>query len=344
MHLFVTGGAGFIGSNFIRHILATYPNYRVTNFDALTYAGNPANLADIASDKRYIFIKGDIRDAAAVDRALASNKPDAIINFAAETHVDRSIKNAGDFILTDVLGTFTLLDAIRQHNISKFIQISTDEVYGDMHDGAFARETDLLKPSSPYAASKAGGDLQVIAAHRTYGLPVMITRCTNNYGPFHYPEKIIPLFITNALESLTGAARELPVYDDGSQIRDWLFVTDHCRAIDLVLHKGTVGEIYNVGAGQQPEITNLELTRTIIRLTGASEKLITYKKGIRPGHDQRYAVDTAKIRALGWAPRVTFEEGIAQTVDWFRAHESWWKPIKSGEFAAYYKEHYGKNS
>jgi dTDP-glucose 4,6-dehydratase len=332
MKILVTGGSGFIGSNFIRYMLNEHPDYDIVNLDALTYAGNPANLEDVASSPRYTFIKGDIRDRDIVMKA--AQDATAIINFAAESHVDRSIKNPGDFLLTDIYGTYMLLEAVKELGISKYIQISTDEVYGDVETG-YSVETDQLRPSSPYAASKAGGDLQVLAAHRTYDLPVMITRCTNNYGPYHYPEKIIPLFITNCFEG-----KPLPVYDEGSQIRDWLYVEDHCRAIDLVFHQGKIGEIYNIGASQQPEITNLELTKTILALTDSPADRIEYKKGIRPGHDQRYAVDSSKIRALGWKPRTPFDAGIARTVEWFREHHDWWQPIKSGEFQTYYQSHY----
>lgn len=333
MKLLITGGAGFIGSNFIHYLLKTYPSYDIVNFDLLTYAGNLENLKDIEDNPHYTFVKGDIRDQKKVD-SIAKDA-DAIINFAAETHVDRSIKKPGDFILTDVYGTYILLEAVKKFKIKKYLQISTDEVYGDIPKGEFSKETDRVKPSSPYSASKAGGDHQVLSAYRTYNLPVLITRASNNYGPFQYPEKIIPLFITNCFEG-----KKLPVYDDGSQIRDWIYVDDHCTGIDTVFHKGSFGEVYNIGANQDPEITNLELTKTILSITGQPETNIEYKKGIRPGHDQRYALDCTKIKKLGWKPYVTFEDGISKTVEWYRTNNKWWKHIKSGEFQEYYKNHY----
>jgi len=335
MKILVTGGLGFIGSNFIRYMLAKYSAYQIVNLDKVTYAGNFENLAGIDKDPRYQFFKGDIADSKLVNSLISVQKPDAIINFAAETHVDRSIMNPGDFINTDVFGTHILLNAVKDHNVKRYIQISTDEVYGDFDNGGFAKETSPLRPSSPYAASKAGGDLQVLAFRRTYNLPVLITRCTNNYGPYQYPEKIIPLFITNLLESKT-----IPVYGDGQQIRDWLHVDDHCSAIDLVLHKGKDGEIYNVGANQNPEITNLELTKRIITACGKDEKSIEYVKD-RAGHDRRYAVDVTKIKAeLGWQPKYNFDSGIAQTISWYKNNLDWWKKIKTGEYLNYYKQQY----
>ncbi|MDD3887274.1 MAG: dTDP-glucose 4,6-dehydratase [Patescibacteria group bacterium] len=335
MKILVTGGLGFIGSNFIRYMLAKYSAYQIVNLDKVTYAGNFENLAGIDKDPRYQFFKGDIADSKLVNSLISVQKPDAIINFAAETHVDRSIMNPGDFINTDVFGTHILLNAVKDHNVKRYIQISTDEVYGDFDNGGFAKETSPLRPSSPYAASKAGGDLQVLAFRRTYNLPVLITRCTNNYGPYQYPEKIIPLFITNLLESKT-----IPVYGDGQQIRDWLHVDDHCSAIDLVLHKGVDGEIYNIGANQNPEITNLELTKRIITACGKDERSIEYVKD-RAGHDRRYAVDVAKIKTeLGWEPKYNFDSGIAQTISWYKNNLEWWKKIKTGEYLNYYKQQY----
>lgn len=329
MKLLVTGGAGFIGSNFIRYILTKHPSYSVVNLDKLTYAGNLENLRDIEADPRYRFVQGDICDAALV-REIARGV-DAIVNFAADTHVDRSIIDAGDFIRTDVFGTFTLLEAVKELRIPRYLQISTDEVYGSIQRGAF-RESDPLNPSNPYSASKAGGDLLARAYGTTYKLPVIITRSSNNFGPYQYPEKIIPLFITNALED-----RPLPLYGDGKNVRDWLYVLDNCAAIDLVLRKGQDGEVYNIGGGT--EVENLVLTRQILRLLGKPESLIQPVKD-RPGHDRRYALDCHKLRALGWKPAHAFGEALAETVEWYRSHESWWRPLKSGEFRAYYEKQY----
>jgi dTDP-glucose 4,6-dehydratase len=326
----VTGGAGFIGSHFIRHLLTADPEKEVINLDKLTYAGNPANLADLAGHPRYRFVKGDICDGPLVREVMAGC--DAVVNFAAESHVDRSIQDAGDFIRTDVYGTWVLLEAARLHGVARYLQVSTDEVYGSIPAGAF-RETDALRPSSPYAASKAGGDHMVLAYWTTRRLPVLITRASNNFGPNQYPEKVIPLFITNALEG-----EPLPLYGDGRQVRDWLYVLDHCAALDLVLHKGAEGEVYNVGGGH--ELENIALTHRILALLGKPEHPIRPVTD-RPGHDRRYAVDTAKIRALGWRPVHTFEDALAATVAWYRANETWWRPLKSGEFLAYYRRQYG---
>ena len=329
MKLLVTGGAGFIGSHFVRHILQKHPTYSVVNLDKLTYAGNPENLRDMEREPRYRFVHGDICDAVRVREAAQG--ADAILNFAAESHVDRSIIGAGEFLKTDVLGTFTLLEAARELRIPRYVQVSTDEVYGSVERGA-VRETAPLRPSNPYAASKAGGDLLVSAYSTTYRLPAVITRSSNNFGPNQYPEKVIPLFITNALED-----RPLPLYGDGKNVRDWLYVLDNCEAIDLVLHSGVSGEIYNIGAGT--EVENIVLTRQILRLLGKPESLIQPVKD-RPGHDRRYALDCHKIRALGWKPRYDFGAALAETVRWYREHESWWRPIKSGEFKAYYARQY----
>lgn len=337
MKILVTGGAGFIGSNFIRYMMKKYPDLKIVNLDKLTYAGNLENLKDVESNENYEFIKGDICDQGLVGETVKKHNFDAIINFAAETHVDRSIMEPGDFIQTDVYGTFILLEAVREYEVSKYVQISTDEVYGDIPSGEFSKEDDPLKPSSPYSASKAGGDWQVLAHHRTYDLPVVITRCSNNYGPYQYPEKIIPLFITNLIEK-----KKIPVYGDGQQVRDWLYVDDHCSAIDLVLRKGKIGEVYNIGANQNPEITNLELTKRIMKDLGTDESMIEYVKD-RPGHDLRYAVDCSKIKELGWKAKIDFEQGINKTIDWYRKNESWWKKIKSGEYLDYYKKQYAKN-
>jgi dTDP-glucose 4,6-dehydratase len=330
VRVLVTGGAGFIGSHFIRHRLRTEPGDQVINLDKLTYAGNPANLADVADDPRYRFVHGDICDAALVDEVMAGC--DAVVNFAAESHVDRSIQDAGDFIRTDVYGTWVLLEAARRHRVERYLQVSTDEVYGSLPVGAFG-EGDPLRPSSPYAASKAGGDHMVLAYWTTHRLPVLITRASNNFGPNQYPEKVIPLFITNALDDVP-----LPLYGDGRQVRDWLYVLDHVAALDLVLRRGAPGEVYNVGGGQ--ELENVVLTRRILALLGKPESLIR-PVADRPGHDRRYAVDTAKLRTLGWAPAHAFDEALAATVAWYRAHEPWWRPLKSGEFLAYYRRQYG---
>ncbi len=331
MKLMVTGGAGFIGSNFIRYILSRYPSYHVLNFDKLTYAGNLENLKDVENNPRYRFIKGDIGDFKLV-RELAS-EVDAIINFAAETHVDRSLKEPFSFIDTAMRGTYSLIKAAQEAGHERYIQISTDEVFGDWEQGK-ATESSPYRPSSPYSASKAGGDHLVQAAHRSFGFPGIVTNCTNNYGPYQYPEKLIPLFITNIIEG-----KPLPVYGDGQQIRDWLFVEDHCSAIDLVLHKGREGENYVIGAEQDPELTNLDVAKKLLSLCGADGSLLEYVSD-RPGHDRRYAVDSFKIRQLGWVPSVTFDEGIKQTVDWYRTHQDWWKSIKSGEYARWYQEQY----
>lgn len=322
MRLLVTGGAGFIGSNFIRYILTRHPDWEVINLDKLTYAGNLENLRDVAANfAGYRFVKGDIADPDAVEEILATGI-DAVLNFAAETHVDRSITDAAPFIRTNVEGTRVLLDAVRKHKVSRFIQISTDEVYGSLEPGdpPFTEESPLA-PNSPYAASKAGADLLCRAYHRTYGLPVIITRCSNNFGPYQFPEKLIPLTITNALEN-----KPIPVYGDGQNIRDWLYVEDHCRALELVLLSGQPGEVYNIGGGK--EMRNIDLIRLLLKLLGKSEELITFVPD-RPGHDRRYALDTAKItRELGWQKEHSFEEALRQTVQWYVANPNWWQPLK----------------
>jgi dTDP-glucose 4,6-dehydratase len=329
MRIVVTGGAGFIGSNFVHYLLGKYGDVEVVNLDKLTYAGNLENLRDVEGDARYSFVKGDICDAGVVRSALAG--ADAVINFAAETHVDRSISGPQDFISTDVLGTHTLLEAVRELGVKRYLQISTDEVYGSTETGSFTEESDLA-PSSPYSASKAGGDLQVLAYYRTYGTPVLITRSSNNYGGWQYPEKIIPLFITNAIDDLP-----LPVYGDGLNVRDWLYVEDNCAAIDTVLHEGELGEVYNIGGGN--EVPNLALTRRILELLGKGEDLIRYVVD-RPGHDRRYSLDCAKVRALGWEPAVDFEDGLERTVAWYRDNPEWWRRLKSGEWREYYAQQY----
>ena len=327
----VTGGLGFIGSAFVRLTLRERPDVAVTVLDAMTYAANPANVAEVASDPRYRFVKGDIADAAAVDEAVGAGV-EAIVNFAAESHVDRSILDPEAFIRTDVMGTHVLLEAVRRHGIARFLQVSTDEVYGDVEHGASA-EPDPIRPRSPYAASKAGGDLQVLAYHNTFGTPVLITRGSNTYGPFQYPEKLIPLFVTNLLEG-----DQVPVYGDGLQVRDWLYVDDHARGVAHVLEHGTCGEVYNLGGGNSR--TNLEITKELLRLTGCTWDASVRHVTDRPGHDRRYALDASKARALGWVPRVDFANGLAETVAWYRSHEAWWRAIKSGEFREYYRRQY----
>jgi dTDP-glucose 4,6-dehydratase len=331
VRLVVTGGAGFIGSNFVRSMLRRYDDLEVVNLDKLTYAGNLENLRDVEGDPRYTFVRGDICDAVVVRAALEG--ADAVVNFAAETHVDRSISGPQDFISTDVLGTHTLLEAVRELGIARYVQISTDEVYGSTETGAFTEESDLA-PSSPYSASKAGADLLVLAYHRTFGMPVLITRSSNNYGPWQYPEKIIPLFITNAIDE-----QALPVYGDGLNVRDWLHVDDNCAGIDAVLREGALGEVYNIGGGN--EVENLALTRRILELLGKSPELIRFVTD-RPGHDRRYAIDCGKLRELGWSPETPFETGLERTVSWYRDNPDWWRKIKSGEWREYYTRQYAE--
>lgn len=328
--ILVTGGAGFIGSNFIRYMLERH-SYSIINLDALTYCGNLENLRDVEDHPRYTFIRGSITDRELVNRIIQD--VDAVINFAAESHVDRSIQDPEIFIKTNVLGTQTLLEASRREGIERFIQISTDEVYGSAETGYFTEETPLA-PNSPYSASKAAADLMVRAYHRTYGLPVNITRCSNNYGPYQFPEKLIPLMITNALED-----RPLPVYGDGMNVRDWLHVEDHCSAIDLVLHHGRDGEVYNIGGNN--ERRNIDIVRLILRELGKDESLIRFVED-RPGHDRRYAIDATRIRnELGWKPRYSFREGIRETINWYIRNRKWWENIKSGEYLRYYERMYG---
>ena len=331
MKLLVTGGSGFIGSNFVRHVLATHPEDSVVNLDKLTYAGNPANLADLADNPRYTFVQGDVCDAKVVRDVMAG--VDAVVSMAAETHVDRSLMEPDAFLRTDVFGVFTLLEAVRELRIPRFLHISTDEVYGSVPEGS-SRETDPVRPRNPYSASKAGGDLLIGAYWATYKLPVLITRSSNNFGPYQYPEKVIPLFITNALDDLP-----LPLYGDGRNVRDWLYVLDNCRGIDTVLRRGQEGEVYNIGGGH--EVENIELTRDILRLTGKPESLIT-PVADRLGHDRRYSLDSSKTQALGWAPAHRFADALAETVRWYRERETWWRPLKSGEFKAYYQRQYGR--
>ncbi|MFN2461341.1 MAG: dTDP-glucose 4,6-dehydratase [Candidatus Velthaea sp.] len=327
----ITGGLGFIGSAFVRNLLAHDPAAEVVVLDKLTYAGNPANLAAAEGNPRYRFVKGDICDHAAVEDAIGAGV-DAIVNFAAETHVDRSILEPEAFLRTDILGTHVLLEAVRRHSIARYLQVSTDEVYGHVPDGD-SREGDRLAPRSPYAASKAGGDLQVLAYRTTYGTPVLITRGSNTYGPYQYPEKLVPLFVTNLIED-----RTVPVYGDGLQIRDWLHVDDHARGIRHVLERGELGEIYNIGGGNSR--TNLEITRRLLELTACTWDTHVRHVTDRPGHDRRYSLDASKAHALGWKPQVDFAEGLAQTVEWYRTNQEWWRAIRAGEFNAYYERQY----
>jgi len=335
MKILVTGGCGFIGSNFIRYFLNTHPNDSLLNVDKLTYAGNLENLSDLSPSPRYHFVKADIADASRMEE-LISQDVDAIVNFAAESHVDRSIEDPSAFMKTNVFGTFVLLEAIRKalpkHRI-RFLHISTDEVYGSLGEtGAFTEET-LLAPNSPYSASKTASDLLVRAYHHTYGLPALITRCSNNYGPYQFPEKLIPLMISNAMED-----KELPIYGDGMNVRDWIYVEDHCLALEVVLRDGREGEVYNIGG--RSEKPNLSVAQTILDRLGKSHSLIRFVAD-RPGHDRRYAIDFTKIeRELGWAPSISFEEGISRTIEWYQTHREWWKKIKTGEYLDYYTRMY----
>ncbi|GIP47364.1 dTDP-glucose 4,6-dehydratase [Paenibacillus sp. J53TS2] len=328
MKLLVTGGAGFIGSNFIRYMLKRHPDYRVVNVDALTYAGNLENLQTVENHPNYTFVQADITDAIQMDDLIREEGIDVIVNFAAESHVDRSIAEPDVFVKTNVLGTQVLLDAARKYNLTKYVQISTDEVYGSLGEtGLFTEETPLA-PNSPYSASKAGGDLLVRAYHETFGLPVNITRCSNNYGPYQFPEKLIPLMISKAL-----VGEELPVYGDGLNVRDWLYVEDHCSAIDLVIHQGRNGEIYNIGGNN--ERTNLEIVRTILKQLGKPESLITLVQD-RLGHDRRYGIDPTKtMTELGWKPKHSFETGIQETIRWYLDNKEWWTRIQTGDYRKY---------
>jgi len=329
MHLLVTGGAGFIGSNFVRHVFATHPEYRVTVLDKLTYAGRLENLQELEGDPRYRFVRGDIADAAVVDPLLA--EVDAVVSFAAETHVDRSLLQPGSFILTDVYGVYVLLEAAKRSGTKRFLLVSTDEVYGQVLEGS-SKESDNLDPRSPYSASKAGGELLARAYFASYGVPVLVTRGSNTFGPYQYPEKMLPLFVTNAIDD-----QPLPLYGDGLQVRDWLYVADHCSGIDLVLHEGQPGEVYNLGGGN--ERTNLEMTERILALLGKPRSLIRHVED-RPGHDRRYSLDTTKVRALGWRPAHDFDAALETTVRWYVENQGWWRAIKSGEYAEYYRQQY----
>lgn len=336
MKIIVTGGAGFIGGNFVHFMMNKYPDYQIICMDKLTYAGNMETLTPVMDNTNFKFAKIDIADREAVYQLFEEEKPDMIVNFAAESHVDRSIENPSVFLQTNVIGTGVLLDACRKYGIQRYHQVSTDEVYGDLpldRPDLFFTEETPLHTSSPYSSSKAGADLLVMAYYRTFGLPVTISRCSNNYGPYHFPEKLIPLMIANAL-----ADKSLPVYGNGENVRDWLYVEDHCSAIDLIIHNGKVGEVYNIGGHN--ERTNLQVVKTIIHELGKSEDLISYVKD-RPGHDMRYAIDPTKIHnELGWLPTTSFDEGIKKTVKWYLDNKPWWEHIISGEYQNYYKNMY----
>lgn len=323
MTIIVTGGAGFIGSNFIFHMLKAHPDYRIICLDKLTYAGNLSTLEPAMTNPKFLFVKADICDRKAVNELFETQKPDVVVNFAAESHVDRSIENPDIFLETNIKGTAVLMDACRKYGIKRYHQVSTDEVYGDLpldRPDLFFTEETPLHTSSPYSSSKAGADLLVMAYHRTYGLPVTISRCSNNYGPYHFPEKLIPLMITNAL-----ADKPLPVYGEGINVRDWLYVEDHCKAIDLIIHKGTVGEVYNIGGHN--EMRNIDIVKLICKELNKPESLITYVTD-RKGHDMRYAIDPTKIHnELGWLPETKFADGIKKTIKWYLENEKWWKPL-----------------
>ena len=337
MNIIVTGGAGFIGSNFVFHMLEKYPDYRIICLDKLTYAGNLSTLEPVMSNPNFRFVKADICDKEAVDKLFEEEKPDIVVNFAAESHVDRSIENPQIFLETNIIGTSVLMDASRKHGVKRYHQVSTDEVYGDLpldRPDLFFTENTPIHTSSPYSSSKAGADLLVLAYYRTYGLPVTISRCSNNYGPYHFPEKLIPLMIIRALHD-----ESLPVYGDGLNVRDWLYVEDHCKAIDLIIHNGKVGEVYNVGGHN--EMANIDIVKLILKELGKSEDLITYVTD-RAGHDRRYAIDPTKIHNdLGWLPETKFADGIVKTIKWYLENESWWQPIVSGEYQNYYQKMYG---
>ena len=338
MNIVVTGGAGFIGSNFIFYMLKQHPDYRIICLDSLTYAGNLSTLAPVMDDKNFRFVKLDIRDREGVYKLFEEEHPDMVVNFAAESHVDRSIENPTIFLETNIIGTSVLMDACRKYGIQRYHQVSTDEVYGDLpidRPDLFFHEDTPIHTSSPYSTSKASADLLVMAYHRTYGLPVSISRCSNNYGPYQFPEKLIPLMIANAL-----ADKKLPVYGEGLNVRDWLYVEDHCKAIDLIIHKGRVGEVYNIGGHN--EMRNIDIVKLILQYLGKPESLIEHVTD-RKGHDQRYAIDPIKIHnELGWLPETMFKDGIKKTIQWYLDNKEWWENIISGDYQNYYKEMYGK--
>ena len=336
MTVIVTGGAGFIGSNFIFYMLNNHPCHRIVCLDKLTYAGNLSTLGPVMNNDNFRFVKADICDRAAVEAVFNDERPDILVNFAAESHVDRSIDDPSVFLSTNILGTQTLMDACRKFGIRRYHQVSTDEVYGDLpldRPDLFFTEQTPLHTSSPYSASKAGADLLVLAYHRTYGLPVTISRCSNNYGPYHFPEKLIPLMIVNCLKG-----KPLPVYGEGKNVRDWLYVEDHCKAIDLILQKGRAGEVYNIGGHN--EMSNIDIVRLICKYLGKGEELITYVAD-RKGHDLRYAIDPSKIhKELGWLPETKFSDGLRKTIDWYLSNQAWWEDIISGDYQLYYEKHY----
>lgn len=337
MNILVTGGAGFIGSNFVFHMLNNHPDYRIVCLDKLTYAGNLSTLQPVLEQDNFHFIRADICDRGAVEKIFQEEHPDVVVNFAAESHVDRSIEDPSIFLKTNIMGTAVLMDACRKYGITRYHQVSTDEVYGDLpldRPDLFFTEETPLHTSSPYSSSKASADLLVMAYYRTYGLPVTISRCSNNYGPYHFPEKLIPLMIANAL-----ADKPLPVYGNGENVRDWLYVEDHCRAIDLIIHAGKVGEVYNVGGHNEKR--NIDIVRIICQELGKPESLIVHVED-RKGHDRRYAIDPAKIhRELGWLPETKFEDGIKKTIKWYLEHKKWWQDIINGEYQEYYAKMYG---
>ena len=332
MKILVCGGAGFMGSHFIKYILEKYPDYMLVNFDKLTYAGNLENLKEVENNKRYKFVKGDICDASEVDRVVRENKIDTIVNYAAETHVDRSVMDPSAFLKTNIFGSYNLLEATKKFDLKKMVQVSTDEVFGSIDSGKF-REDSPFEPNSPYSAAKAGGDLLCRSYFVTFQTPVVVTHSCNFYGSNQYPEKLIPLFVTNLLEG-----KKVPVYGDGKQVREWIYTEDHCNAIDVILHKAKAGSVYNIGSGD--EIENIEITKLILEYLGYDEKMIEYVKD-RPGHDKRYALDANKLKnELGWEAKVNFRDGLKKTVDWYRENEDWWKKIKDGSYLEYYKKQY----
>lgn len=334
-NILVTGGAGFIGSNFVHFVLNKYPDYTIINFDALTYAGNLENLTSVENNPKYVFVKGDICSKEHLAKTFREHEIDSVVHFAAESHVDRSISGPAVFVQTNVVGTQVLLDVSREAGIEKFLHVSTDEVYGSLGTTGYFTEETPLHPNSPYSASKGSSDMLVLAYQHTFGFPAVVTRCSNNYGPYQFPEKLIPLMIANALND-----RPLPVYGDGLNVRDWLYVEDHCSALDVVLHKGTIGDVYNIGGHN--EWKNIDIVKLVLKEIGKPESLISFVKD-RPGHDRRYAIDAAKIKnELGWVPTYQFEQGIRKTVKWYLENKQWWERIISGEYKKYYKSQYSE--